>query len=345
MEAGQVYRAASVQEAIRLAKAELGPDALIVDVRRIPPTDPRAPRAGTVEVRAVAAPEAQAGVLSSSEPFTTLPLTTTRRATPGSQQLRALQLLQSMGWSEGLAQRVLETYVTGRRWPPSQRRIALANVIRRAVRLTTLVPTSTERPITLAFCGPSGSGKTLTILKLAVQLKRAQRSVSVLGLGLLPPHQLVLKAWAEQVESPISFAATPAALRQTLATPSSDIILVDTPGTNPFDNHAMKQLRSLLGHEALSACFLVLPLTTETSELIEVAERFQLVHPTGVIATRLDETRRLAAAIGLAEQTRLPIAALSTGTAIPDDLLAATPEVLGELALWTLSRVLPLASG
>lgn len=330
----QTYRAATVQEAIRLAKAELGPDALILDVRRVSPLVPGHSREGTVEISAVAASSPDGRLGPNGFPPVARPNESVTSPQPAA---AAYHALKRHGLSPALADRLARTYEASRTFTPQERRAALAAVIGRRFAFTTLRPEG--QPAIIALIGPTGVGKTTSIVKLACQCRAQGLRVALLGLDPNPVTGSLLLAWATHLDLPCAIVSTRQELAQAIATAKrAAMILIDTPGCNPYEPTQLKQLRDELGSRDPIACCLTLAVTGDTSELIDIGRRFLRLNPTALLLTKLDETRRAATALALAEQLRLPLAGLATGSQVPDDLVPASPAALAELVAWTLSH-------
>ena len=305
------YRAATVQEAIRLAKAELGPDALILEVRRISPVVPGQSREGTVEISAIAAH--QQGVAG---PLIGGALRGSPDRAPGAQGREpgghrtspievAMRKLQRLGISATLAERLAAVYDGTRARPTEERRAALATALARQIRFCTLPPAEQRQSI-VALIGPSGVGKTTMIAKLASQLRSQHARIAMLGLDPNPVTGSLLAAWAEHLGIPCAVVGNRAELAEAVAAAGrADLILIDTPGCNPYDQAQLKRLRDDLGSRDPIVCCLALAVTGDTAELIDIGRRFLRLNPTVLLLTKLDETRRAASCIGIAEQLGL----------------------------------------
>jgi flagellar biosynthesis protein FlhF len=72
----------------------------------------------------------------------------------------------------------------------------------------------------------------------------------------------------------------------------------------------------------------VLPANTHADDLDEVVRRFSIARPRGVVLSKVDETGRLGAALGVTVRHRLPISYLTDGQRVPEDLHRAEPHRL-----------------
>jgi flagellar biosynthesis protein FlhF len=66
--------------------------------------------------------------------------------------------------------------------------------------------------------------------------------------------------------------------------------------------------------------FLTLPANAQTNDLDEVVRRFRNAEPEGTILTKLDETGCLGAALSVLIRHRLPVAYVTDGQRVPEDL-------------------------
>ncbi len=318
----RTYRAESIQAALLLAKAELGPDAVIVDVRHLGPG-----RLSNEEpvVELVAAP-------ATSTPRPTL----AQRPTAIGASTDALVLgLTALGLSPRLAETLAQTY-RQYRGQPQRLRQALGS------RLAERIPVAPWLPLggrlALAFVGPTGVGKTTTALKLAAAARADGFPTQVISLAGDDAHDARLEVLARGLAVPFARAANAVELQRALRSATAPFLLIDTAGTNPFDPRAIAALESLLATTP-AVVSLTLPVTGDLEETLETARRYAPLRPRALILTKLDETRRPGMALGLAERLARPLLALTTGPSIPHDFVSASTAALAELASWTLERL------
>lgn len=322
MLATRTYRAESLQAAMLLAKAELGPDAVIVDVRHL---SPRGLGQAEPIVELIAAP-------AESEP-----LTLARSA--GDQAVLAgdpLVLgLTALGLSPRFATQLVQTYRAHRGGGADLRR-ALASRISDRIAVAPWLPLGGR--LVLALIGPTGVGKTTTALKLAVAARNDGFTAEVISLGGDEGHDLRGETLAKGFGIPFARARTGVDLQRALRLTSASLIVIDTAGANPFDPRAIAALEgALLDHQIVVS--LTLGVGGDLEETIEAAHRYAALRPRALILTKLDETRRPGMALGLAERLGKPLLVLTTGQRIPNDFVSASTPALAELAAWTLERL------
>lgn len=187
---------------------------------------------------------------------------------------------------------------------------------------------ATNRPKVLAFVGPTGAGKTTTIAKLAGKLvHEAKKKIALVTLDTYRVGAVEqLRAYADMLGCPLEVGFTPADAHRALeAHRACDVVLVDTTGRSPFDGARIRELAGFLGAESVES-LLVIAASTSPDVAEETIERFAVTTPTGVVLTKLDETRRPGNLLQLLIEEQLPIAYLATGQEVPADLERATPE-------------------
>ncbi|MFC7612030.1 hypothetical protein [Teichococcus aestuarii] len=101
---------------------------------------------------------------------------------------------------------------------------------------------------------------------------------------------------AALLRAPLSHAASPAAALQAVALRPPGGVLIDTPGTDPFDPEQARALLALI-QATRAHVALVLPAGLDSAEAADLARAFRALGATHMIPTRLDATRRMGAAL------------------------------------------------
>ncbi|MCX7622804.1 MAG: GTP-binding protein [Thermomicrobium sp.] len=313
----RTYRAESIQAALLLAKAELGPDAVIVDVRHL---GPRRPTDSDPVVELVAAPARPAVPTVAAAPNLADPL---------------LLGLTALGLSMRLAEALVRSYrqYRGRK---EQLRQALAGRIAESISVAPWLPVGGR--LVLALVGPTGVGKTTTAFKLAATAQADGFPARVVSLAGDEAHDARAELLARELALPFARAANAVELERALRSAAHPFVLIDTVGTNPYDPRAIAALEGALATTPIVVC-LTLPVGGDFEETLEAARRYAPLRPRALILTKLDETRRPGMALGIAERLARPLLALTTGPAIPQDFVGASTPALAELAAWTLERL------
>ncbi len=117
-------------------------------------------------------------------------------------------------------------------------------------------------------------------------------------------------------------------------------VLVDAPGTDPFDTAQRDEIAGLAATAGAQTA-LVLPAGMDPAESAELAEAFAEAGATLLVATRLDLARRLGGVLAAAEAGKLTIVEAGIGPGAADGLMALTPALLAQ----RLERTGPTGTG
>lgn len=180
--------------------------------------------------------------------------------------------------------------------------------------------------------GPTGVGKTTTIAKLAAQfiLKHGSRQVALITTDnfRIAAHDQ-LNTYGRILDVPVRVANDAEQLRS-LINGFSDkrLILIDTAGMSPRDQRLAEQIKTFQHHDLPIKPYLVMSAATQYKTMREVIDAFQIFQPEACILTKLDEAASKGAAISALIEQRLPLAFVSDGQQVPEDLHCAAARTL-----------------
>lgn len=212
---------------------------------------------------------------------------------------------------------------------------AVRRQIERQVNTRSPHPTGGAGPLVIFLFGQAGVGKTTTLLKLATrQSMFDDRRVLLLNADIArPASQVQLEAIAQNLGLETDAVGEGAAgLHKCLEKYADfDAIFVDTPGYSRLNRAGMRELESMARTASRRRTFLVLNASTSLEEMNQILQGFRTIGMDGIILTKLDETDIVGAAVALACQSAVPVAYLTAGRRIPDDIYTATSELISAL--------------
>ena len=210
--------------------------------------------------------------------------------------------------------------------------------VERFIRVTGPIRLEPGTPSIVALAGPTGVGKTTTAAKLAAHFACVEReNVAIIAADVFRVAGIEqMRAYAKLLNIPIDVVLTPTDMRSTIAGHSDkDLILIDSGGSSPYDWMHVLELTSFLKEAKNAQVHLVLSAATRCKENLAVIERFSSMGIHGIVFTKLDETRDYGSLLTLAIKSKQPIAYLTAGQNIPDDIEHASPGKLARMILHT----------
>jgi flagellar biosynthesis protein FlhF len=101
------------------------------------------------------------------------------------------------------------------------------------------------------------------------------------------------------------------------------LVLIDTPGASVRDPQLGARLAVLANSASQLESALVLPANAQAGALEEAVKRFAPANPASCLLTKLDEATSLGGSLSVLIRARLPLAFVSEGQRIPEDLQPA----------------------
>lgn len=191
-------------------------------------------------------------------------------------------------------------------------------------------------PQVVALIGPTGVGKTTTIAKMAANMKLRERYR--VGLITLDTYRIAavdqLRRYAEIIGAPLKVVGSAEELRDAVkAMADLEFILIDTAGRSPKDKNKLGELKKLLEAAQPEHVHLVLSATSSQESIELAAGQFGDVRSDSVIFTKLDEAAQLGSLLNVLQRIKRPLAYITTGQDVPDDIEPAAGKRLAQLLL------------
>lgn len=186
----------------------------------------------------------------------------------------------------------------------------------------------------VVFAGPTGVGKTTTLAKLAAKLKiNDKKRVAIITLDTYRIAAVdQLKTYAMLLDVPIRVAYTPKEAKlEVEALGDYDVILIDTAGRSQKNELHMVELKAMTEVISPEFTFLVIGMQYRSEDVKEILKKFSILSPTHVILSKMDETSSLGHFVNVPSTLNAPIAFVTNGQRVPDDIFEANNRELSIL--------------
>lgn len=330
------FRAKSSKEALAKVKREFGPEALVVETKRL--------ENGLCEVTAALDREESVradplrGVRDGDEGpriidemreiKELLYAITGARGEEGEAFMALKQQMRANGIDAGITLKLLASACrTGSVKSKGRDITSLRDIVRREIGRKIMVKDPMRETRIISFIGPTGGGKTTTIAKLAAvaALKKTEK-VALLTTDtrrIGAPEQLL--KYGRILGIPTGVAATKADVSAFIKKQDNcRYIFIDTPGSHTDKRDYMGELNGLLSIIPELKFNLVLSVRERDESLYESVRGFSELPVDAITFTKLDESRVFGQMFGVSRRAKWPISYLGTGQKVPGDLMPAT---------------------
>jgi flagellar biosynthesis protein FlhF len=325
------FTAENANEAVRLVQANLGADAVIVSVRKLPGNGfaRLLQRGGKIEVTAgvpetaTAARQATPLETDSYSPFEEI--SEAEISPRPTHRWRSVAWLESMGllpeYADRLEQKISATHGALPPRLPADEWALVRDTLATFWRSPNRATDGDGHPH--VFVGPAGSGKTTALCKwMTNAVLRSEQRARVWRLdGETANTAEFLSLHTEMLGVPCErFWSEPSG--------AEDLLLVDLPGVDAHGGNGLAVLRDVLFSLPQPHVHLVLNAAYDTTLLFEQFNAFAPLMPEDVIFTHLDEEQRRVKLWNFVLGTNCPLAWLSGGQKIPGEFRRAGAEIL-----------------
>lgn len=191
----------------------------------------------------------------------------------------------------------------------------------------------------IALVGPTGVGKTTTAAKIsALYMLSRSKNVALLETDRYRIASVdQIKKYAEIMGVPLFVATTTDELKAILPKLFRfDLVVIDTMGKSQYDVKNIKKISSIIS--ALSSHMnvevaLLISTSQKDEEIVSVIRGFSEIGIDYFIFTKVDETSYPGTILNIGCTTEIPLAFVTTGQSVPDDIKLASPDVISDLIL------------
>jgi len=241
------------------------------------------------------------------------------------QKAKVLRKLMELGVSPVISRRILQEVKEEEQFDVVWKR-ALTVL---ATRLKVMDDVVLKHAGVFALVGPTGVGKTTTLAKMAARYALSYGADDIALVTTdnyrIGAHEQ-LRTYGRILGVPVRIANDAAELKNVLKSLyDKKLILIDTAGTSQRDLRLSEQFAMLSEGSPLIKTFLVLSAASQINVMDEIVRAYQKVVLDGCVVTKLDESSLLGGALSIIYHYKLPLAYLSDGQRVPEDLHTTRP--------------------
>ena len=189
----------------------------------------------------------------------------------------------------------------------------------------------------VALVGPTGVGKTTTIAKLAAKFRMIHGAGQV-ALVTTDNYRIAahdqLNTYGRILDAPVRVAHDSTNLTRILDDYSGKrLVLIDTAGMSQRDMRLAEQFALFRSSNRPIKSYLVMSAATEYTALCEIIKAFNIFQLHAGILTKLDETVTTGSALSALIDHKLPLAFVSDGQKVPENLHIPKPRTIVKQSL------------
>ena len=360
----QIVRASTRHKVLSEARRVLGPDPLVLAVRRQPKDGSDDFEWEAVVARETPMAEPRVRVRNQGVPraLADLRRELARQQSQGETDTAMLDLARRLSLLEGeVLSGLLEGRALPQSWLPLMERLEMSGypkadalrlvqqlevdggganltpqqsyrLLRDALMASVSTAPADERlePGLVVFCGSAGVGKTTMAAKLAADLCLGglQRPI----LGVVKPRRGVgvesLRRCARTLGIDFVETASPAGFLELFELAKHQPVILDCVSVSPRDRSGLTSLKETFKSAPGAEIHTVIPATYGAQDFDAALSAFSTVGAKRLSVTRLDESPYVGRILAAASRAGVPIAYVSQGPRIPDDLVRPSLDAL-----------------
>lgn len=188
----------------------------------------------------------------------------------------------------------------------------------------------------MAFVGTPGVGKTTTLAKIGAiyslfnSFSIAFITIDTYRIGAVEQ----MRIYGDIIGATVDIVMSPAELKQAIEkNGDKDLILIDTAGRPSRNRYQLAELKAFLDVLESVEVHLVVSAATKNEDMLRILNDYKQIAYSKLVITKVDETETLGSVVNAACITGLPIAYITDGQAVPDDIEAANPNLLADCVM------------
>ena len=211
---------------------------------------------------------------------------------------------------------------------------SLSSALEKVFQFSPLPTNDTKRAFMLV--GPSGSGKTIAVAKMAVKAKIKNKKIGVITTDIKRAGAIEqLEAFTKILDLNLIKVRKADLLKDTLneLRTKVDLILIDSPGINPFSKEDTDLLKEMISDTVGLEPILVLSAGMDAYESADIASIFLNLGCHRLLSTRLDLSRRFGNILWAAQSNGYALTDVGISGHVSEALCPLKAQSLAQLLL------------
>ncbi len=333
------YVVRNMKEALIRIKRDLGPDAIIVSTHKVREKGlrgwfmpPKLEVTAVLEKEEVNVVKQELGYIRNLLTQFSEPAPQPETKIDYSSKLNAIkQSLINLEIDEQIADLVVKDLALNRNKDQIKHEIQ-----ERLISMFKPVNPSNLRTKIMAFVGSPGVGKTTTLAKIGAiyslfnSFSIAFISIDTFRVGAIEQ----MKIYGDIIGASVDIVVSPDELREAIVRNNDkDLILIDTTGRPSKNIYQLAELKAFLDVLDFAEIYLVMNATTQKRDMLQIINDYKLIAYSQIIISKVDETVAPGSIINAAYYTGMPIAYITNGQNVPDDIEVANPKLLASYVM------------